>query len=147
MMLREEVHYMDSLNRVCADDILARDPLPPFAASVKDGFAVKLTREQNGYIKNMHTNDVKWVFRVVGASNAGDNLINMDLNEGECVKINTGAPVPLKADAVIQIEDTIAVEKDPSTGLDTVIEVVATTGCGGDGNNSRIDVKIGQDIR
>lgn len=142
----EEIPFMDSLGRVCAVDITARDPLPPFAASVKDGFAVRLTQEQKNYINGSKI-DVKWVFKVSGTSNAGDSVIDMDLNEGECVKINTGAPVPLKADAVIQIEDTRALEKDPSTGLDTIIEITGTSGCGGGDDCARVDIKLGQDIR
>lgn len=144
----EEIPFMDSLNRVCAADIVARDPLPPFAASVKDGFAVRLTQEQKNYIRDKQNNkNVKWIFKVVGASNAGDSVINMELNEGECLKINTGAPVPLKADVVVQIEDTRALEKDWSTEIDTVIEIVGTSGCGGGDNHGHIDIKLGQDIR
>lgn len=150
----EEIPFADSLNRVCAADIVARDPLPPFAASVKDGFAVRLTGEQKSYIQNTSNGlrgsgeQIKWVFNVVGASNAGDGVINMELNEGECVKINTGAPVPLKADAVVQIEDTRALEKNSTTGLDSVIEVVETSGCGGSGGSGgHVDIKLGQDIR
>lgn len=146
----EEVAFMDSLNRISASDIIARDPLPPFAASVKDGFAIKLTREQREYIEKKSTNSssIKWIFKVIGASNAGDSLVNLDLNEGECVKINTGAPVPLKADAVVQIEDTRALEKHPQSGLDSVIEVIATSGCGGsESHDNHVDIKIGQEIR
>lgn len=110
----EKIHYMSALNRVCAEEVLAREPLPPFAASIKDGFAIKLTSEQMNYVKGNSGNEkVSFVFEVIGISNAGDELINVDLKEGQCVKINTGAPVPLKADAVIQIEDTISLEKTP----------------------------------
>lgn len=145
----EEIPFMQSLGRVCAADIVARDSLPPFAASVKDGFAVRLSAEQKAHIAGTSTSEnIKWIFKVVGASNAGDGLINAQLNEGECVKINTGAPVPLKADAVVQIEDTRALEKNPVNGLDTIIEVVATSGCGGGGEaHSTVDIKLGQEIR
>ena len=71
------------------------------------------------------------------------------MKPGECVKINTGAPVPLKADAVVQIEDTIALSKNES-GRDTRIQIVETTGCGGssgDAQKKEIHIQIGQDIR
>jgi gephyrin len=83
------------------------------------------------------TEGVLFVFEVVGAANAGDELINFHLNEGQCVKINTGAPVPLKSDAVIQIEDTVSLAKDVN-GIDTQIEVLTRT-VG--------SIKLGQDIR
>ena len=49
-------------------------------------------------------------------------------------------------DAVVQIEDTICLEKN-SLGKDAIIEVVGTTvGCGGQQSN-QINISIGQDIR
>lgn len=140
----EDVFYMDALNRICSADVVAKEPLPPFAASVKDGYAIRLTNEQKEALAS--NNSKKFVFEVIGAANAGDELINFDLKQGQCVKINTGAPVPLKADAVIQIEDTISVEKDHQ-GADKVIEIVGTSGCGGQESHGQIDLKLGQDIR
>ena len=143
---KEEVYFMDALNRVSAASVFAVEPLPPYAASVKDGFAVKLSQEQKSFIQNKSgSKGVKFVFDVVGSSDAGDELIHFDLKENECVKINTGAPVPLKADAVIQIEDTISLEKN-QYGQDTKIEIVGTSSCGG-GEANEIDIKLGQDIR
>ena len=141
----EEVNYMNALNRITAVKVVATEPLPPFAASVKDGFAIKLTDEQKSQLTSK-AKTVKFQFKVIGASNAGDELITVDLKEGECVKINTGAPVPLKSDAVIQIEDTVSLEKN-SSGHDTKIEIVGTSGCGGGGESNEIDIKLGQDIR
>lgn len=142
----ESVFYLNALNRISAEDVIARDPLPPFAASVKDGFALKLTNEQKDYLSNKVT-DAKFLFDVIGAANAGDDILNIDLKEGQCVKINTGAPVPLKCDLVIQIEDTISIEKDENN-RDRKIEIVSSSGCGGSGAHSaKISLKIGQDIR
>ena len=31
----ETINFMDSLNRILAEDVVARDPLPPFPASIK----------------------------------------------------------------------------------------------------------------
>jgi molybdopterin biosynthesis enzyme len=115
----------DSLNRICAEDIYAKDPLPPFRASIKDGFALKLSES---YRKGETI-----TLTVVGNSNAGDS-INICLKENECVKINTGAYVPLSADAVIQIEDTISISKNEN-GEDTQIQVPDST------------IEIEQDIR
>lgn len=33
----EKIYFADGLGRVLAEDIYAKDPLPPFPASVKDG--------------------------------------------------------------------------------------------------------------
>lgn len=37
----EVVKIENALNRVLAEDVYAEDPLPPFPASIKDGYAVK----------------------------------------------------------------------------------------------------------
>lgn len=50
--------------------------MPPFPASVKDGFAVKLFEKQK-----TNSNDIPFVFEVIGSSHAGDD-INIDLKEG-----------------------------------------------------------------
>ena len=57
-----------------------------------------------------------------------------ELSSGFCVRINTGAPIPPGADAVVQVEDTVLV-KDTDEGK-TEVEI-------------RIEVppKVGQDIR
>ena len=143
----EDVAYMNALNRICAADVIANEPLPPFPASVKDGFAIKLTEKQKQGL-NENSNLIRFEFNVIGASNAGDSILGLELNDGECVKINTGAPIPHRADAVIQIEDTVSLAKD-ELGHDTKIEIVENSGCGGGGGEKRkvVDVKIGQDIR
>ena len=99
--------------------------MPPFRASIKDGFALKLSEN---YKKGETVR-----LDVVGNSNAGDS-INTSLKENECVKINTGAYVPLSANAVIQVEDTISVLKNES-GEDTQIQVPESA------------IEVGQDIR
>jgi gephyrin len=142
----EKVEFIHALNRVCAENVVACEPLPPFAASVKDGFALKLTKKQIQKIKGEIDEPINYLFDVIGVSNAGDELIDVDLKEGQCVKINTGAAVPLKANAVIQIEDTISLQKDEN-GQDTKIEIVGTSGCGGSSNSTSVDLQVGQDIR
>ena len=62
-------------------------------ASIKDGYAV-ISGDKAGLRK------------VIGASNAGNKPEDQKLQPGTCVRINTGAPVPPGADAVVQVEDT-----------------------------------------
>ena len=145
----EELFYMDALGRVSASVVKARDPLPPFAASIKDGFAVRFNQAQRSYLQNPVKGQNPFEFDVVGASNAGDALINMELEEGQCVKINTGAPVPLKADAVVQIEDTISLSKSEKGHDMKIIVICGGGGCGSSSNSNAelVNIKIGQEIR
>lgn len=152
----EELHYMDALDRICAENILAREPLPPYAASIKDGFALKLTKEQKEYLESGEeaapVDQQLFKFDVIGSANAGDSAHKIQLGEGQCAKINTGGPVPLNADAVIQIEDTIALEKNERGEDKSILIVGGSGGCGGGGGDKssskrRIHLKLGQDIR
>ena len=73
-----------------AEDIYAKAPLPPFPASIKDGYAV-LAADGAG-------------LRIVGGdSTAGSNPSAEIVKPGVCIRINTGAPVPEGADAVVQV--------------------------------------------
>ena len=59
--------------------------MPPLAASIKDGFAIKLTAEQREHVVNGGKR-VPFVFNVIGSANAGDQVINVELKGGQCVK-------------------------------------------------------------
>ncbi|KAL1489943.1 hypothetical protein ABEB36_013867 [Hypothenemus hampei] len=116
----EELLLEDSIDRVLAEDIRASRPVPEFAASIKDGYAVKAS-DGTG---------LRYVKAVVAAGDAPDN----ELGPGEACRISTGAPVPRGADAVVQVEDTILTE----ASVDGLQEVTV---------NILIEPKLGQDIR
>lgn len=73
--------------------------IPEFRASIKDGYAVK-------------SSGGKGMKRVIGYVSAGESIQKMDFKGNECFKINTGAPVPVFADCVIQVEDTKLISND-----------------------------------
>lgn len=74
--------------------------LPPFRASIKDGYAMKSSSNSKR-------------IKVIGYIAAGDLIIRENFADNGCFKINTGAPVPLHADAVVQVEDTKLISKNP----------------------------------
>ncbi|CAF0943577.1 unnamed protein product [Adineta steineri] len=86
----------ECLNYICTEEVVAKEPFPPFRASVKDGYAVHLYSDQSH----------EQIYEIIGRSDAGGENNNIPLNEGQCVVINTGAKLPDSANAVIQIEDT-----------------------------------------
>lgn len=79
------------LGRVLAADVVASAPLPPFPASIKDGYAVRAA-------------DGPGDFPVAFDALAG--ALPPALPPGAVAYISTGAPLPAGADAVVQIEDT-----------------------------------------
>ena len=91
----EDVPLPQVLNRILAEDIVADTDLPPFDRAQMDGYAVRAA-------------DVAKVpasLKIVGESAAGAGW-HHEMKAGEAVRIMTGAPVPVGADAVQQVELT-----------------------------------------
>ncbi|CAK1541615.1 unnamed protein product [Leptosia nina] len=106
----EEVPIEDSMGRVAALPIHAKEPMPPFPASVKDGYAC-LSWDGVGLRK------------VRSAVTAGDTPAAI-LSSGECARVNTGAPIPSGADCVVQVEDTKLVKATEDNETELEIEVL-----------------------
>jgi molybdopterin molybdotransferase len=91
----ESVALGDSLNRVLAEDIIADCDLPPFDRAQMDGYAVRAEDVSKTPAR----------LGIAGESAAGSGW-HHEMKAGEAVRIMTGAPVPLGADAVQQVELT-----------------------------------------
>jgi molybdopterin molybdotransferase len=91
----ESVALSDSLGRVLAEDIIADTDLPPFDRAQMDGYAVRAADVSNTPAR----------LRIVGESAAGSGW-HHEMKASEAVRIMTGAPVPIGADAVQQVELT-----------------------------------------
>ena len=89
----EQVSLPHALGRVLAQDIVADSDLPPFDRSQMDGYAVRAVDAEAAPVR----------LRIVGESAAGRGWHNQ-LEEGQAVRIMTGAPVPEGADSVQQVE-------------------------------------------
>jgi len=89
----EQVSLPHALGRVLAKDIVADSDLPPFDRSQMDGYAVRAVDAEAAPVR----------LRIVGESAAGRGWHNQ-LEEGQAVRIMTGAPVPAGADSVQQVE-------------------------------------------
>ncbi|XP_025829756.1 gephyrin isoform X2 [Agrilus planipennis] len=113
----ENVDIAESLGRVLAENVYAKDPVPPFPASIKDGYAV-ISSDKEG-IRNVREEAA-----------AGDKPVDQPLQPGEVIRISTGAPLPLGADAVVQVEDTdlIKASDDGSIEMEVKIKVAPRPG-------------------
>ena len=92
-LAKEHVPLDQALGRVLAEDIIADSDLPPFDRSQMDGYAVRA--------EDVTTAPAR--LRIVGESAAGRGW-HQQLEEGQAVRIMTGAPVPEGADSVQQVE-------------------------------------------
>ena len=106
----ETVPLTAAHGRVLAKPLVATHSQPPFDASAMDGYAVRAAEVVPGR-----------PLKLAGTSQAGARFVGM-MEHGQCVRIFTGAPMPIGADAVIMQEEAtakgnqISFEKTPPTG-------------------------------
>ncbi|XP_067011924.2 gephyrin isoform X2 [Anabrus simplex] len=131
-MKAENVGFADALGRILVADVHAKDPLPPFPASIKDGYAAV-------------SSDGTGVRVVVGDSVAGHepNKIRR-VCRGEVMRINTGAPVPDGADCVVQVEDTRLLKEGDDGRTELEIEILKPPFIGQDIRPTGSDIAAGQ---
>ncbi|KAG0478271.1 hypothetical protein HPP92_012990 [Vanilla planifolia] len=106
------IPLQEALGLVLAEDIYARDPLPPYRASVKDGYAVV-------------SSDGPGEYPIIAESRAGKDGADFMVTTGTIAYVTTGAPIPDGADSVVQIEDTkpVASTKDGIKRAEVLVDV------------------------
>jgi molybdopterin molybdotransferase len=82
----------DARGLVLAEEVVARERVPPFANTGMDGYAVRAA-------------DTPGSLRVIGELPAG-RAPTIAVGPGEAIRIMTGAPMPEGADAVVMVERT-----------------------------------------
>lgn len=88
----ELIDCRESAGRILAADVIASEPYPAFRASTMDGYAVVAA-------------DASPWREVLATQNAGDQ-VEVEVTEGYCVRIMTGAALPAGTDAVVPVEAT-----------------------------------------
>jgi len=88
----QSVPLAQAVGCVLAETVHAREPLPPFAASTKDGYAVIAADGPGRY-------------PLIGEVTAG-RVADFQVKPGSVAYITTGAPLPPGADAVVMVEET-----------------------------------------
>ncbi|HNQ67505.1 MAG TPA: molybdopterin molybdotransferase MoeA [Bacteroidales bacterium] len=96
LMETEMIPVSESLNRVLAEDAVSGIFMPPFNKSMVDGYAC---------LKN----DIDKVLVLDAVVGAG-NLSSLQIKQGHCIKVMTGAPVPINTGLVVMIEDVTLTE-------------------------------------
>lgn len=115
----------DAVGAVIARDVIAGEPVPPFANSAVDGWAVRAEDVAKVPVR----------LTILGEIAAGATS-GIEVVSGGALKIMTGAPIPAGADAVVMVEDS---ESDDSTVL-----IKASVKHGSAVRNAGSDVKLGQ---
>lgn len=124
-----DVEIVKSLQYVLAEDITCVDPVPPFNASIKDGYAV-VAADGSGE-------------RLVCDELAAGDMPEKRLEPGTCARINTGAAIPLGADAVVQVEDTEVIKSSSDGTKEITINIKLTPKVGLDIRKKGSDIEVG----
>ena len=96
----EEINISKSLNRILANDIIAKINIPPHSNSAVDGYAIKYNDYKPGNRE----------FNIAGKSTAG-HPYNKKIKKLDSIRVLTGAIVPIGYDTVIMEEDCIVKNK------------------------------------
>lgn len=94
-----ELRSADALGLILAADVRSEEPVPSFANSAMDGYAVVAADISNASEESPVELDV------VGEAAAGSAELSA-IASGSAVRIMTGAPVPAGADAIVPVEVT-----------------------------------------
>ncbi|EFN68596.1 Gephyrin [Camponotus floridanus] len=126
----EIINANDAYGRILSEDINSNYDLPPFRASIKDGYAVLAS-------------DGKGSRKVLCGVKAGTTPTLVSFQPGTCVRVNTGAPVPDGATAVVQVEDTKLISKSSDKMEEEEIEIMTQPVEGQDIRPIGCDIKKG----
>ena len=125
----ERVPLEHALNRILAEDVVADSDLPPFDRAMMDGYAVRAKDTANAPVR----------LRIAGESAAGRGW-HHEMKEGEAVRIMTGAPVPVGADSVQQVELTHELKDG------TVVELLESVELGKSIVSRGAEIKAGETV-
>ncbi|HEX7973686.1 MAG TPA: gephyrin-like molybdotransferase Glp, partial [Anaerolineales bacterium] len=114
----EEVEVAGALGRVTAASQAAPHPLPTFARSTVDGYAVRAADTYGA------SESLPAYLRVSGEVSMGA-VPSFALTSGCCALIHTGGMLPEGADAVVMVENTQAIRGLPSEALE--VEILRAT--------------------
>jgi molybdopterin molybdotransferase len=95
----ESISLADALGRTLARDVRAGEPIPPFSKATMDGYAVRAADTRAA-------GDTGVVELEVVEDLPAGRVCRKAIGPGQAVRIMTGAPLPVGADAVVMVEDT-----------------------------------------
>ena len=108
-MPTEEVDVLQVIGRVAAEDLASDIDIAPFAHSAMDGFALRAAQLQGASAESPVELDV------IAEVPAGA-WFDGEIEDGQCVRIMTGAPLPACTDAVVKYEIVDIVSGDGRDG-------------------------------
>lgn len=109
VMEAEDTPLLDALGLVLAEDVVSPLDIPHWDNSAMDGYAVRAEDVRSAGSRS------PVVIRVIGRLAAGQ-VATQVVQTGTAIRIMTGAPMPLGADAVVPFEDTDELARKATNG-------------------------------
>ena len=125
------------VGRVLAEDVLAREAVPAYRASIVDGYAINVSKDGPS---------TKGSFPVASVSHASPGEIPA-LEQGTIARITTGAPLPPGATSVVMVEDTVLSSMTEDGQEEEIVEIL-TDSIKPDENVREVgsDIKYGETV-
>jgi molybdopterin molybdotransferase len=105
----ERCRLEEAAGRVLRAEVRTDRAVPPFDRVMMDGHALRLADWRAGHRR----------FRVTGVAPAGHPTVTLESAPGSCVEVMTGAPLPIGADVIVPVEESILNESNEVTLRDT----------------------------
>ena len=125
-----KVPLEEVLGLVLAEPVTSLEPIPAFANTAMDGYAVRAADTVGAPVE----------LEVVGTIGAGDDG-SLHVGAGQAARIMTGAPIPPGADAVVKVELT-----SPAGGATDRVRVEASVKAGNHVRHPGEDVAAGERV-
>jgi len=119
----------EAVGLVLAETVTAQEPLPPFPASIKDGYAVIAADGPGDY-------------PVIGEVTAG-RVADFTVQTGTVAYITTGAPIPPGADAVVMVEESTSL---PAVNGQRQVRIGRQVRVGDDIRKIGADIRQGESV-
>ncbi|WP_461204683.1 molybdopterin molybdotransferase MoeA [Clostridium sp. DL1XJH146] len=138
---KETINISKAHGRITSKNVYSSNPVPHFARSTVDGFAVN--------VKDVYgaSESIPSMMDLIGEVHMGKEATSELSLPGECMYVPTGGMLPVGADAVVMIEYTEVLDektiliKSPVAPLENVVQV------GDDVDEGEILINKGKEIR
>jgi gephyrin len=117
---------------VLAENVVAKESVPAYRASIVDGYAV-------------HHVDGPGIYPVQSSTIAGSHETE-ELKPGQIARITTGAPLPRGATAVVMVEDTKLIKSSADGTQEETVEILVTAKSGQFIREIGSDISLGETV-
>lgn len=130
---KEKIFLSNTLGRILAEDIVAKENSPAFATSGMDGYAIIANNQSQGTLKLID-------------KNPAGSVVESSVENGVCIKTFTGSLMPNGADTLIPVENVEVIDETTIKIIEEVPAGFAVREVGENYQNGEVLIKAGTTI-